>query len=1195
MDNDEESGSYYKQDYRNDKDSENSNAQDNAPSPDPGVEEDTNPPPRIKYSEQDDYTDTTSDSQDPTILDSFMAGLSDNVTAHLYRGLQKGIKITGNFFGSDDQLSDTEKEILKYQRSNGIKEEEEKYWWCETEADFNFVDDCIRKDKENLEIYENSGFGGTIAHFAGSAMDAAIIGLTFVPVPQIKLVGYFLALTKANKFFSQPFARGIIAKAAAQGFKFGLLHSAAEYMSRSYYQAKDAAALLVTDTILGAGFGWLGSKVQPLIKKMKPALLKFFQKDCAEETYAATTKGLTTTEGKLVIKKEDIGEIATALEKGISEEKNLLNKTFRIDSEIYEPIKTKSIKVSFIQKILKINPVLEGSMSEWKTMRSATNFYYRNNIDTGIFKQISIEAFHDAYQNNLVNFNLEILNISKKYKINPEKLSKESAIALRDNLTLLTQDQTEAIAAYNSYKDSIYDDAFKSGVLLKDPRVLQPTMSVPGKLLGADESYLVDAKKRLWRTSLGYFPRVYNLNYIRDHVVNFEDLIKDAFTAAYPKIPKAALAELQEEISYKLLSDASAKYYSMPHIGELSGMGIGALKQRIIPATDVVLEEFLLPDLSVGASTLTNDLAKKLAYVKGLKDYGIIDEFKLKILKNVDFNKEGELIFKDYKVGQNDSPFEKLIASLSQKIPDAYRKIRKFSQNHPKHQFANLGSEMDIERAIVNSLVEQPGGEVFKALLHEEYRAARAALPQTKNIIKDRHTLLKKEQNAIKLIDYNEKMYWGDINKGSYDLLFQKAYNNVALWNVTTQLGQVVISSFSDLGIISLNYGIIPTFKNFVKALAKPFAKKSTVTINANDAKRFAGAISEASLNIQNRYHNDMVYSDRSTSPWEWLTKVGRGFSKFTLLDYWDDTAKRTVSTLFWSDFMEALEKNNYDFFRKNGVTLKVANLIKEEWQKHGQWNPVDNNAILNAHLWSEEAKLHLSAITLQKVRSISILPSKGDTPRFISETNLKYLMQYYNYSYSCLNNFIIPMLNNQYSNKEVISGLLSFMGLEYFSSYLKSHLAADGMEIDDPRLIRNTIESLPLIGTLFYIGESGVNAMKLLASDESSSSKKHKKRNNSFLRPARATFASEVASRSPVLAKMMNVYDATRITTDKAINPDKVLSEREWRIYKGLLFFNNAIGVNYALNTLIRDYVKSYGGRLLNSPPKKRKRKRKE
>lgn len=1095
-------------------------------------------------------SDNPSDTEDIGLFEGFSVGLKTNLTALAVKGA--GVlydKTKSKFADSNKILSQEDKD---YMLSTIPEDERSSYEWCQTEEDFYSVTDRIIREKELDEKVDSMGFRGWLGYIAGSIVDPVAIAIA----PSAWTAKAYQFLLKPLEWISPSLAKGIIGKAAASGITFGATHGSLKYAADPRTEATDAAAIAVADAALCIGFSVAGDKASYYINKYRKPLTDWFRLNCPVDTFFLRGKKIISSTGET---------IATQFSS------NNLNPEIRINP--------------FVAKLIKgYNPIIKGKFSQFKTINRATDLFYNHSIETSD-KIVSAEQFYWTISNESSLFNVDLSKIAVKHKMKPDELARDVAIALRNDTQMLPPSVVEGKNLYLNLRDKLIDQCIQYGIFLEDPRFIPNDFSsIKGQLLMLPDEFQSLYRNGKWYASKGYFPRLYDLNAIDKNRIRFERIVSDSFQSALLMRRSNAEKFAGQITSNFLTQHKSGNTVLDPLAIAISGKNAQFMNKRIIPASDAILNDFLVSDVRSAINMQVGDVGKKLAFVKALDNAGMLDPI-IEMVTSKYFPQDQMLLERFSKKNQVKVPsnYKEIINKILPELDVKMLRLINFAENNPNAPFSNPGDEELLRRAIINSIVNTTPNDIFKLQLANEFTAKQFAIRDSKTLSQSAKTkalnqLDKDLADSHKLLDYNQKIYWGTQQTSWYDPYLQKMYNTASAWNCMSQLGMVAVSSISDIALLQLHYGIKKTYRALSQSLLASAKKniqidKRAVIRNKEDAKRLGGALSESIENAMTRYLYDLQAQNNSVTPPSFIASATNTFSKVTGLSFVDDTIKRAAFTLFSSDVMRALEKNNTQQLNKWGFSSKTQELLKKEL-RHIEWDET-GNAILNADKWTEEARDIFHAIAAGKTRTISIFPSKGDTPIWIQDTSLKYLVQYHQFASSLVTNFIVPAMNKQFPAKDTWTALVSFYALEVAAKYIKSILSGDPYELDDPRLYTSTLEDIPVIGSFAWMTLSAFDAIECYNNDLA------RNRKTKLLRPARSTFAYELGSKSPIVNAAMNSYDLFRIGLNKAYNPEQPLSEREWRIFKGLIPYNNTIFFNYILNSGIRRHVEKTGGKL--------------
>lgn len=759
----------------------------------------------------------------------------------------------------------------------------------------------------------------------------------------------------------------------------------------------------------------------------------------------------------------------------------------------------------FIQKIIKINPILQGLTSESEVVRRFADAVFSHNFVTsevkrGVSREASAQAGVFVKEGITNNYIREYYDIAKGFLksntikgVNYSKFSYLVAKDIRDGGISTNPYIKKATDLFYKFENEFVDKAVRRKVFGKvDPR--NAKLDPKKKILTLAEVESGKISEEISDGfSKGYFSRLYNKDAIRDNIEEFQDILRLMIIKNNPNIGKTALANkvqstyesVTENQVKKLVEDAKTRL----KLGE-SRPSSSMKKGRTILVEDAALEKFLIND-------------------------------PVEIMKHIS-------------------------RQLSPEI-----ELNRISQESGFKNFGGWSKELQKE---LRGKIKDLKGEARKAVEDKYNKYAR-------------------------FIEDSEKLFRGsyDLPETNLDLYAERASNLIKACDYLRHMGGVAISAIPDQLLMVNRFGFWRSVHALVSNTFGNLVRDTAFKLNRGDLSRFGAASEAALLRQSNRYLEQTDMSSYGKNLFDiGLEKTTNLFSKLSLMPYIDDFNRTIASTLHATDIIKALKSGDVQFLSQARIAEKYRGRILQQFQEHGGQFDKSGLAIFDTGKWTDkEAAQSFRASIVAASRNVVLKPSAGEVPKVLKSKWGRFFTQYQSFEFALFSNTIAQWLNGQTEN--LAPALITGLGLGYLSAWLQGANSGDMYQhFDDPALITSALEKSGIFPVIFKPMNSLINAASFWEEDAKHATNYRTNVGNMISRISpQISFVQDVATVSDATLKSFQAY----------LNDDEYLwTEREMRIAKGLVPFNNLIGVNAVLNNAIREHAEDSGARLLKT-----------
>lgn len=318
-----------------------------------------------------------------------------------------------------------------------------------------------------------------------------------------------------------------------------------------------------------------------------------------------------------------------------------------------------------------------------------------------------------------------------------------------------------------------------------------------------------------------------------------------------------------------------------------------------------------------------------------------------------------------------------------------------------------------------------------------------------------------------------------DIIRGNYNIAgndpsnaFVRAAAMMRLWNYTTMLGGVTLSSLADISRLTLTRGVLPAIKDGIIPVIKGTKAIKLSKLEAQQAGEAVEAISMARVATIADIGDPM---QRGTMFERFADNVSRGFSRATLLAQWNDFGKTISAVLSQNDILrlstriaqnKGITQKEKEYLASLGIDERIANSIAKNYEAHGYKD--GSTYIANTESWTREAQEVFRAALGKDIRRTIITKTSGDAPLWMQGAVGKTLGQFKSFSFAAHNKSLILMAQrrDKYAAAFMINAVI--MGMLVY----RLKMAAAGKEpSEDPK--QWVIEGIDRSGVLGIMMEA--------------------------------------------------------------------------------------------------------------------------
>jgi len=316
----------------------------------------------------------------------------------------------------------------------------------------------------------------------------------------------------------------------------------------------------------------------------------------------------------------------------------------------------------------------------------------------------------------------------------------------------------------------------------------------------------------------------------------------------------------------------------------------------------------------------------------------------------------------------------------------------------------------------------------------------------------------REEKDLVDILALRDRLmgtYGYSINPDSWAYRTQR---QIKQYNVVNMLGDVLISSLSDIGKLVMADGATKFLTKGLKPLAKSLYSpefRKYKKLHAREMNRMGVGLDLINNGRVNAIGDIMDDFGKHTKFERAMDVASQKLMTTTGIKHWNGGLKQMASGIIQSsmhDAMHAVAKNTATKkqianLASSGIDLNSAKAIRAQIKKHGEI--IDDLVFPNITKWDAKAKefgeLYASAIK-KAADSTIVTPGAGTTPLWMSRNGLTLFGQFQSFAFSSMQKTLIPIVQN--FDSKTAQGLITMVGFGTLVAAYKR--AARGEEMPD-------------------------------------------------------------------------------------------------------------------------------------------------
>jgi len=296
---------------------------------------------------------------------------------------------------------------------------------------------------------------------------------------------------------------------------------------------------------------------------------------------------------------------------------------------------------------------------------------------------------------------------------------------------------------------------------------------------------------------------------------------------------------------------------------------------------------------------------------------------------------------------------------------------------------------------------------------------------------------------------------------------FQRAIRGMGKYNMVTQLGGIVLSSFPDIGMPLQRYGARSYAAGLNKAVKQAVSSWGGEGATKAQLSRMNVALDRTLNTKLANMADDMEIGEKISE------RAGQIFGKWTGFNAWTD-AMETVSAHAGMDWTlkqakklkegKRLTKSELGRLGRQGLSHdELIRVYDEAFRAGGTKDPVLQFA--DTLLWKDAALgRKFEAAIGGDVRRTIVRVTKGDKPLAMDEPLVGLIFQYSGFAIATTNKLLVSGM--QQADRDVAVGLLAMIGLGAFSGAVKETLrGGDPSKWSAEKMIYEGIDRSGMVG----------------------------------------------------------------------------------------------------------------------------------
>ena len=316
----------------------------------------------------------------------------------------------------------------------------------------------------------------------------------------------------------------------------------------------------------------------------------------------------------------------------------------------------------------------------------------------------------------------------------------------------------------------------------------------------------------------------------------------------------------------------------------------------------------------------------------------------------------------------------------------------------------------------------------------------------------------REEKDLVDILALRDRLmgtYGYSINPDSWAYRTQR---QIKQYNVVNMLGDVLISSLSDIGKLVMADGATKFLTKGLKPLAKSLYSpefRKYKKLHAREMNRMGVGLDLINNGRVNAIGDIMDDFGKHTKFERAMDVASQKLMTTTGIKHWNGGLKQMASGIIQSNMHDAMSavagnkatKKQIANLASSGIDLNSAKAIRAQIKKHGEI--IDDLVFPNITKWDAKAKefgeLYASAIK-KAADSTIVTPGAGTTPLWMSRNGLTLFGQFQSFAFSSMQKTLIPIVQN--FDSKTAQGLITMVGFGTLVAAYKR--AARGEEMPD-------------------------------------------------------------------------------------------------------------------------------------------------
>lgn len=278
--------------------------------------------------------------------------------------------------------------------------------------------------------------------------------------------------------------------------------------------------------------------------------------------------------------------------------------------------------------------------------------------------------------------------------------------------------------------------------------------------------------------------------------------------------------------------------------------------------------------------------------------------------------------------------------------------------------------------------------------------------------------------------------------------ILHRAIRVVKQLNLLSKLGNITVSSISDVGKLVMNYGL----NNAMRTAFHPLVKGLRAFNLSREEAMLANAALDLTTHDRQMKINDIMDNyGRGSSVERGVQYMSDRFGRLSLMDYWNTWMKQFAGVMAQTKIIEAVARRSakdIEYLASNGIDREMGARIGGMFKKHGETDGALKWA--NTKDWTDAQAVEAIRAALHRDINRTIVTPGQDRPLWMSGELGGMVGQFHSFAVASVQRTMLTAL--QQRDMAALNGAMFMLGLGALQYYIKAQLSGRPLS-DDPRV----------------------------------------------------------------------------------------------------------------------------------------------